>query len=147
MKKKTTTHFIVLFVMEAVEMTLMNTVPLWLAYTQGVILPTWSAMLWAVNVSLIVRMACNLLLVFHRPARLYLFIQSLATAMGLLSIIVFLVVFPINFGAIGAAWLNTLVVVFSVIGLVGGTIGVIVNLVKAIRGSEYESETEKGTPV
>jgi hypothetical protein len=146
MKKKTTTHFIVLFVMEAVEMALMNTAPLWLAYTQGVILPNWTAMLWAVNVSLIVRMACNLLLVFRRPARLYLFIQSLATAMGLLSIIVFLVVFPINFGAIGAAWLNTVLVVFSVIGLTGGTIGVIVNLVRAIRGAEYEGEAEKGTP-
>jgi hypothetical protein len=146
MKKQKTSHFIVLIIIEIIEAIFMNTVPLWLQYTKGVILPTWIYILWAVNLSLIVRTAGNLVLAVRRPARLYLIIQSINMTIGLMSMIVFLTVFPINFSAIGAAGLNTLIVVFTVIGLALGTLGVIVNLVKAIRGVEYDDAGGKGTP-
>jgi hypothetical protein len=138
MRKQKTPHFIVLIVMALIESAIANTVPLWLGFTKGVILPSWSNMLWAINLSIAVRIVCNIVLAVRRPPRLYLALQAVTGAAGLLSISVFLIVYPLDFGAIGAGWVNTAIAVISVVGLALGTIGVIVNLARSIRGADYE---------
>jgi hypothetical protein len=121
-----------------VGLLLVNSVLLWLRYTRGVVLDTWAEILWASNLSFIAQVAGNLILAFYRPARFFSFIQLVFAGLGVLSIIIFYVVFPIDFGAVGVAWLNTLLRVFCWVGIAGGTIGFIVWFVRFMSGAPYK---------
>lgn len=137
MKEKRTSELIGSVVGNLIGIAFFNTVLLWRQYTNGVVLETWANILWAANLSLIVQIAGNVVLALYRPARFYAFIQAVHSAVGLLSVIVFYVVFPLDFSQIGAGWLNTLLRVVLIIGMAATAISIVVNLVRAVAGVEY----------
>jgi hypothetical protein len=137
MKEKRTSDFVGAILGNVIGIVLVNTVLVWRQYTHGVILESWVDILWAANLSLVVQIVGNAVLSAYRPARAYSFIQAVHSAAGLLSTIVFFVVFPLDFSQVGVDWLNTLVKAVLILGMVGASIGVIVNLVRAAAGTPY----------
>jgi hypothetical protein len=137
MKEKRSGDFIGSIVGDILGLAIVNTVIIWRQYTQGVILESWVAILWAANLSLLVQVAGNLVLTFYRPPRFYAFMEMLFTGLGLLSTIVFFTVFPLDFSRIVGPWLNTTLKVVLAIGMAGAVVGVIVWLVRLVAGTEY----------
>ena len=127
----------------AIGIVLFNTVPLWRQYTQGVVLEDFVRILWAANLSFLVQIAGNLSLMFYRPPRFAALVQILATAAGLLSLIVFYLVFPLDFSQVGVAWLNSALRIVLIVGMVGAVIGLIVQTVKlAVSWRRFEYDTK-----
>ena len=55
-------------------------------------------------------------MIFFRPPRFAAVVQILGTAAGLLSIVVFFTVFPLDFSAVGVAWVNTVMKIALIAG-------------------------------
>ena len=128
MREKRTGELTASVVANAVCAVLFNTSPLWRQYTQGVVLDDFIRVLWAVNLSLLVQMAGSMAMIFYRPPRFAAVAQALGTAAAVLSMIVFYVVFPLDFSAVGAAWVNSVIRVVLIAGMAGGGIGLLVQL-------------------
>jgi hypothetical protein len=139
MKQRRAGEFIGGILGNLIALVLFNTALAWRHLTHGVILPTWGDILWAANFSLIIQIALNLILVFYRPAWLYSFRQLIAAAVGLVSIIVFYIVFPVDFAQIDLYWINRVLRLILIIGMAGTCIGIIVNFVRLITGKQYAS--------
>lgn len=97
MKEKKALDFVGSIIGNIIGLALVNSYFLWKPLTHGIVLDTWTEALWAANVSLVVQIAGNLILAFYHPARLYFFIQAIFSAAELLSVIVFYIVFPLDF--------------------------------------------------
>ncbi len=134
MKEQTTGHFVGAILGNVFGILLFNSVLLWRTYTRGVILDTWIDILWATNLSLGIQMLGNLLLAFYRPPRFYALMRALFAAASLLSVIVFYIVFPLDFSGIVGAWLNTLLKVLLFVSMAVAMITAIVHLVRFIAG-------------
>jgi hypothetical protein len=132
MKEKKTRDYVGAVIGNIIILTFMNTVPLWQKYTHGVILPSWADILWAANLSLGVQVIGNFLLCFYRPSWFSDLLRAAFSAAGLLSIIVFFIVFPLDFSLVGS-WLNTLLKVLLMLGMAGALIGFVVELVRFLR--------------
>jgi hypothetical protein len=117
MREKKAVDYVGALVGTIVGIVFVNTVLLWRQYTQGVILPTWVDTLWAANISLLVQAVGNLLLVFYRPPRFAALVQAAFAAAGLLSLIVFFIVFPLDFSGLVGQWLNTLLKALLAVGM------------------------------
>jgi len=143
MKEKKTMEFMGAILGAIIGLAIMNTVPLWLHLTNGVLLESWVNILWAVNLSFAVQIAGNFTLAIYRPARLYTFMQAIFVATGLIGVIVFYTVFPLDFSVIVGNWLNQLIKVILIIAMVGASIGIIVNLVRTVLGTEYAPAMQK----
>lgn len=128
MKEKTTGDLTASVICNAVFGVAVNTFPLWRQYTQGVVLDDFVRVLWAVNLSLLVQVAGSLSMIFYRPPRFAAAVQILTTAAGLLSLIVFYAVFPLDFSVVGVPWLNSLLKVVMIAGMAGAAIGFIVQV-------------------
>jgi hypothetical protein len=139
MREKRTSELVGLMISCVVEIVLVNTVPLWSRFTHGVILETWRDILWAANISIIVRFCGYVALAIRRPARLYSALQAVNAAASMLSMVVFLVVFPMDFRAISLGWVNTALRVLTIFALVMGAITVAVNASQAARGTGYSA--------
>lgn len=139
MKRRTTSDIVSNIVMNVIFLVFVNTVPLWLDHTRGVVLPAWSNALWAMNVSTGAQLAGYLFLLFYRPQWLDGLLRAVFAAAGLLAVIVFFIVFPIDFSAISLSWLNTALRVVLWVGMAGSLIGVIVGLVKFGRAAVVAS--------
>jgi hypothetical protein len=139
MKEKRTGELVGSVIGGIIGLLLVNSVLLWLRYTRGVVLDTWGQILWASNLSFVAQIVGNLILSFYRPARMYSFVRLAITGLGLLSMIVFSIVFPMDFGAVGVAWLNTALRVFIWIGMAGGAVGAIVWFARFIGGAPYQA--------
>jgi hypothetical protein len=148
MKEKKTMEFVGAIFGEVIGLAIVNTVPLWLHLTNGVVKESWVNILWAVNLSFAVQIAGNLILAIYRPPRLYAFIQAVFAATGLVSVIVFYTIFPLDFSVIVGNWLNLLVKVVLIIAMVGTSISIVVNLVRTLLGTQYTPVVQKadGTP-
>ncbi|HUI70516.1 MAG TPA: hypothetical protein VL354_08320 [Spirochaetia bacterium] len=133
MKEKKTGDYVGAIVGNLIALVFMNTVLLWRQYTQGVILESWVNILWAVNVSLLAQMVGNLILCFYRPSWFSALMRSAFAATGLMSAIVFFMVFPLDFSQLVGMWLNTAVRVLVIMGMAGAAIGFLVELVRYIR--------------
>ena len=145
MKEKKTSEFVGAFIGGIISLVIVNTVPLWRPLTYSVVLETWIYILWAANLSIIVQMAGNLFLAIYHPARLYSFLQAIMAAAGLVSVIVFYQVFPLDFSQVVGNWLNIFFRVLLVLGMVGSAIAILVHLVRALVGNQYtSSKTSKG---
>jgi hypothetical protein len=136
-KEKRTGELVGSIVGNVIAMVIVNTVLLWRQYTHGVVLESWVDILWAANLSCLVQIAGTLLLALYRPARLYALMELLFSMAGLLSVIVFYIVFPLDFSILVGPWLNTLLRVVMIVGIGGAAIGVIVWLVRFIAGKDY----------
>lgn len=143
MKERKTSELTASSIANAIGIVLFNTVPLWRQYTQGVVLEDFVRILWAANLSFLVQIAGNLSLMFYRPPRFAALVQILATAAGLLSLIVFYLVFPLDFSQVGVAWLNSALRIVLIVGMVGAAIGLIVQTVKlAVNWRRFEYDTK-----
>ena len=143
MKERKTSELTASSIANAIGIVLFNTVPLWRQYTQGVVLEDFVRILWAANLSFLVQIAGNLSLMFYRPPRFAALVQILATSAGLLSLIVFYVVFPLDFSQVGVAWLNSALRIVLIVGMVGVVIGLIVQTVKlAVSWRRFEYDTK-----
>ena len=138
MKEKRTSEFIGAFIGGILSLVIVNSFPLWRPLTHGIVLETWLYILWAANLSIIVQMAGNLFLAIYRPARLYSFLQVIMAAAGLISVIVFYRVFPLDFSQVVGNWLNILMRIALVLGMVGSAIAILVHLVRVIIGTQYK---------
>lgn len=134
MKEKKTAELTAATIANAVFAIALNMVPLWRQYTRGVVLEDFVQILWAANISVLVQIAGNLSLIFYRPPRFAALVQLLGTAAGMLSIIVFYVVFPLDFAQIGLAWINAAMKIVLIVGMAGSAIGLIVQTVQLAAG-------------
>jgi hypothetical protein len=130
MRERRTGEFIGAAVFTIIMIVLMNSAPVWRPWTQGVVLPRWSDILWAANLSLAAQVIGNLLLASYRPPWFLALMQTVFAAGGLLSVIVFLIVFPLDFSQVVGEWLNTLVRLALMVGIAGSAIALVVNLVR-----------------
>jgi hypothetical protein len=139
MKEKKTLEFVVSVVANLIGIAIINTAIIWRQYTKGVILESWIEILWAANLSMIVQIVGNLLLAIYRPARMYSLLQAIFAGVGLVSVVVFYHVFPLDFSQIVGSWLNTLLKAVLIIAMAGLSIAIVVNLVRAVTGTQYDS--------
>jgi hypothetical protein len=146
MKEKKTMEFVGAIFGDVIGLAIVNTVPLWLHLTNGVVKESWVNILWAANLSFAVQIAGNLILAVYRPARLYAFIQAIFAAVGLVSVIVFYTVFPLDFSLIVGNWLNLLTKAVLIIAMVGTSISIVVNLVRTLLGTQYTPVVNKEEP-
>lgn len=138
MKEKKTSECIGVMIGGVIGLIIVNSVPLWAHLTNGIILESWSNILWAANLSMALQIAGNLFLAIYRPARFYSFIQLILALAGLLSVIVFFQVFPLDFSRVVGNWVNIMAKVLLVVGIVGSIIACIVYLVRTILGTGYK---------
>jgi small-conductance mechanosensitive channel len=143
MKEKKTGELTAASIANVVGVILFNTVPLWRPYTRGVVLQDFVRVLWAANLSFLVQLAGNLSMILYRPPRFAAMAQIVGTAAGLLSVIVFYVVFPLDFGAIGAGWLNPALRIVLIAGMGGAALGVIVQTIQLASGWRGLAYTSK----
>jgi hypothetical protein len=143
MKEKKTMELVGSMIGAIIGLIIVNTVALWRGYTHGVVLESWNAILWAANLSMVSQIAGNMILIIYRPARFYSFIQMIVSALGLLSIFVFYGIYPLDFSQIGLGWINLVFKVLMIVGMVGGSIGVIVYLVRSVAGTPYKPGVEQ----
>ena len=134
MKEKKSAELTASAIANTVFVVLLNSVPLWRQYTQGVVLEDFVRILWAANVSLLVQISGNLSMIFYRPPRFAAFVQVLGTAAAFLSIIVFFVVFPMDFSQVGAAWANSALRIVLIAGMAGAALGLIVQTIQLAVG-------------
>lgn len=139
MKEKKTSEFIGSVIGAIFGLIIMNTYIIWQKYTHGVVLDSWFTILWASNLSMVVALIGNLLLAVYRPAMLYSFVQLIISLASILSVFVFFGIFPLDFAQIGLGWINIVMKIFMVVGMVGGSISVIVYLVWLVTGKQYKS--------
>jgi len=143
MKEKKTAEFIGAIIGAVIGMTFVNSVLFWRQYTDGVILKSWADILWAANLSMMVQILGNFVLAFYRPARLYWLLQGIIAIAGLISVIVFFNVFPLDFSQVGAGWLNILTKVAMIAAMFGTSIGILVYLVRTVLGTQYKPAQDK----
>ncbi len=141
MKEKKTIGFVGAIIGAIIGLVIVNTVPLWSHLTNGVILDSWVNILWAANLSMVVQIIGNFILAVYRPARLFSFLQAIFSAVGLLSLIVFFNVFPLDFSQLVGSWFNLLLKIVLIVAMIGSLIAVLVNMVRAISGTQYTPAT------
>ena len=146
MKEKKTSECIGAMIGGIIGLIVVNSVPLWAHLTNGIILESWTRILWAANLSMIVQIIGNLFLAIYRPAHLYSFVQLILALAGLVSAIVFYQVFPLDFSRVVGNWLNILVKVALVLGIVGSCIAMLVHLVRTIIGTQYKPAQNESIP-
>jgi hypothetical protein len=139
MKQKKTAEFVGSAIASVIGLVLVNTVLLWRHLTNGVVLGTWVDILWASNLSFLVQLVGSIVLATYRPARLHSFIMALQAVFGLVSVIVFYLVFPLDFSRLVGEWLNTVVKAALIVAMAGTSIAVIVEAVRAMAGTPYST--------
>lgn len=122
----------------AIVLVVANTVVLWRHLTRGVVLASWTDVLWAVDLSLAVGIALYLSLAFYRPSWFYWFSETAISAAGLVSTIVVFSVFPFDFSQIGLGWINTAAKALLIVGMAGTAIAIVVNLSRLLMNKPYE---------
>jgi hypothetical protein len=106
-----------------------NKVPDWnIAFITG----SFPDILWALNTSLAVSLAGNLILIFFHPRFLHHLFNAVFAVFAILALSVILSVFPFEFADLVGDWLNIVVRIALIVGIVGSAISVIVNIVKAL---------------
>jgi hypothetical protein len=134
MRERRTGELVSSAVFNTIVLVAVNLWRLWQPLTMGVVLPSWAFILWAANLSLAVQIVGNIILAGYRPKWFNALMQTVFAAFSLLSLVVFLLVFPLDFSRVGIPWLNLALHVVLIVGIVGAVIGVVVNLVRFIVG-------------
>ena len=138
MKQKRTGEFVGAVIGNLIALILVNSIPAWRQHAGGVILETWTRILWASNISFLAQALGNLILFFYRRPAFMVFMKIVFAAASLTGLIVFFLVFPLDFSVIGAAWLNTTVKVVLAIAMGGTLLGFIVNFIRLGTGRWHE---------
>jgi hypothetical protein len=107
-----------------------------------VVLQDFVQILWAANLSFLVQLVGNLSLIFYRPPRFAAFVHIITSGAGLLSLIVFYTVFPLDFAQVGVAWINVALKVVLIAGMAGTALALVVQVIQlATRWRRLEYET------
>ena len=130
MKEKTRGELTASTIANVIGIVLFNTVPIWRQYTQGVVLEDFVRILWAANISFLVQLAGNVSLMFYRPPRFAALVKILTTSAALLSLIVFFVVFPLDFSQVGVAWVSSALKVVLIVSMGGTGLALIVQIIQ-----------------
>ena len=86
----------------------------------------------AVNMTLIVHLVGNFILIFIHPLFTHHLANAVFSVFSLIAAWVIFSVFPFGFSEIVGSWLNTVIRVCLIIGIVGSAVSVVVHLVKAL---------------
>lgn len=105
-----------------------NKVPSW---NLGFITGEYPAVLWAMNLSLLVQIGGSFALIFFHPRLLHHLANVVFNGFSLLALVIVLTVFPISFAA---QWGNTVARVVLIVAIVGTSIGAVTHVFKAIGG-------------
>ncbi len=139
MREKKTADYVSAVVVNIIVLVFVNTLLAWRQHTQGIVLETWAEVLWALDISIGLQIAGNLVLCFYRPAWFSALFRAAFAATGLLSIIVFYVVYPLDFSHAVGAWLDTAFRIVLIVGMAGSVIGFVVELVRFITAAAREA--------
>jgi hypothetical protein len=127
-------------VMNGVLLWVMNQLPVWKPFF---LLDSYEQVLWAINMSLIVHIALNLVMVFFRPRFFHYLAQTVFNLVSIVSLAWIVYIFPVDFSPRIGDWLNVLFRVVLIIGIVGSAIGVISNFVRFLRAL-FGAESRRG---
>lgn len=106
-----------------------NKIPDW---NIAFITESYPEILRAVNMSLIVHIAGNLILIFIHPLLLHHLTNAVFSVFSLIAAWVILSVFPFDFSEIAGSWLNTVVRICLIVGVVGSAVSIVVHVIKAV---------------
>ena len=134
MRERTTRDFVGAIVGNVVAIAFVNTVPLCSRSTVGVITDRWVDILWAANLSLLVQIVGNFLLLYYRPPRFQAFMRAAFSAVEIVSLAVFYAVFPLDFSRLVGEWMNTFMRVLLVVAMVASLAAGAVQLVRFLTG-------------
>ena len=129
MPRRRMTDYIFAVIFNIAFLVVVNKVPDWNILF---ITDSFPAILWAVNTSLAVSIAGNLILIFFHPRFLHHLLNAVFAVFGILATSVVLSVFPFEFADLVGEWLNIVVRIALIVGIVGSAIGVVVHIVNAI---------------
>jgi hypothetical protein len=129
MPRRRMTDYIFAVIFDIAFLVVVNKVPDW---SIPFITASFPDILWAVNTSVAVSLAGNLILIFFHPRFLHHLLNAVFAIFGILAVSVILSVFPFDFSQVVGDWLNILVRIALIVGIVGSAISVVVNIVKAI---------------
>jgi len=115
-------------VANAIVLFLVNKVPDW---NLPFITNGYTAVLWALNLSILVQIGGNALLIFVHPRFLHYLAQTVFNVFSLLAIVVVVAVFPLDFSFITGV-INPIVRIALIVGAVATGITAIVNLLRAV---------------
>lgn len=90
----------------------------------------YTEVLWAINLSIAVRIAGNFILIFIHPRFLHHIFNAAFSLVSIIPIAVLISIFPFSFSAVTGPWLDKLLKIALFIALAGTIISVIVHLVK-----------------
>jgi TRAP-type mannitol/chloroaromatic compound transport system permease small subunit len=131
-------------VFNGVFLWVMNQLPLWKPWF---LLDSYADVLWAINMSLTVQIVLNLVLIFFHPLFFHYLTQAVFSLVSFIALLWIVRVFPLDFSARPGEWLNLVVRIVLIVGLVGTAIGGITNLVHffraLFRGEPPRSEDEE----
>jgi hypothetical protein len=97
------------------------------------LLDSYGEVLWALDMSLIVQIVLNVVLIFFHPLFFHYLANVVFSLVSIVSLSVLLQVFPVDFSARLGHWANTLFRVVLIVGLVGSAIGGAVHFVRFLR--------------
>jgi hypothetical protein len=129
MPRRRMTDYIFAVIFNIAFLVVVNKVPDW---NIVFITDSFPDVLWALNTSIAVSLAGNLILIFFHPRFLHHLLTAVFSVFGILATSVLLSVFPFEFAELVGEWLNILVRIALIVGIVGSAIGVVVNIVKAV---------------
>jgi hypothetical protein len=117
----------------------MNQLPLWRPFF---LLDSYSEVLWAINMSLIVQIVLNLVLIFFHPLFFHHLAQTVFSLVSFISLLWIVRVFPVDFSARLGDWFNLLFRIVLIVALVGTLIGGITHFVRFLQ-SLFRGEPQR----
>lgn len=114
---------------------IINLFPLWITKTKGVVTSDWINVLWAMDLAIVTVVLGSIILIAYSPKWLRSLIEFLMSITALISVVVFLNVFPLNFSLVSLSWLNSVIKALLIVGIVGASIGIIASLAKFIKAA------------
>lgn len=106
----------------------------WRPWTHGVVTDAWASVLPWLNVATVVQLAGNLLVAIFRAPLFGRVMEVVLTAAGVLGALALIDVYPFQFSRIAGPWLDLVVQLLLLLGVVGGSIGVLVAAVRVFTG-------------
>ncbi|GMU59476.1 MAG: hypothetical protein AMXMBFR34_12390 [Myxococcaceae bacterium] len=122
-------------VITAVWMVVVNAQEAWRPLLGGLVTPAFTQVLWAINLACAVQMFTCAVLLVHEARWLQRLADAANAAAAVVSALVFWRVFPLELSGWGA-WVEVTVRVLLILGVVGGSVGAVVNLARLALGGE-----------
>lgn len=113
----------------AIGLFIVNKLPDW---NLSFITSDYPAALWAMNLSLVVQVAGNFVLIFFHPRVIHFLAKSAFGVVALLPLVVLISVFPFDFSSAVGPWLNVVVRIAFGAAIFGTAVGVVVNALRAV---------------